>query len=400
MILVGVDVASVKHDVAIMRDTGETIKANFTIPNNASGYKKLLAEIEKAEKLYPKDTIRIGLESTGVYSAALTEFLAGRFKESVILINPILTSMFELSIHVHYAKTDRTDAQGICKFLSKNQDIRPYAPVSYHTRQLRSLYRERTKINKRINQDSNRLKGMLHIVFPEFLSKKHNTLGLFELEFLSRYPTADSVKKETVKSMTKSLSSVSYIRAGREKIQKIIDTAKNSIGSTALGDGFIIAETARRILFYRGQIKEINEMIVGLVEKEYSYLLTIPGVGAVTIAGIVGEIGDVRNYHGSDSIVALAGLNPYVYESGNYQATNTRITKKGSSYLRNAIFMAVQSMYLHKAEPIYGYVNRKRKEGKKRICALDHAARKFCNIIFSMMKCKSKFRAETISTKS
>ena len=231
MILVGVDVASVKHDVAIMRDTGETIKANFTIPNNASGYKKLLAEIEKAEKLYPKDTIRIGLESTGVYSAALTEFLAGRFKESVILINPILTSMFELSIHVHYAKTDRTDAQGICKFLSKNQDIRPYAPVSYHTRQLRSLYRERTKINKRINQDSNRLKGMLHIVFPEFLSKKHNTLGLFELEFLSRYPTADSVKKETVKSMTKSLSSVSYIRAGREKIQKIIDTAKNSIGS-------------------------------------------------------------------------------------------------------------------------------------------------------------------------
>ena len=155
MILVGVDVASEKHDVSIMRDTGEVIRDNFTVPNKESGYKKLLDEIEKAEKLYPSDKVRIGLESTGVYSMSLTEFLATHYEDSVILINPILTSMFELSCHVHYAKTDKTDARGICKFLSKNEDIRPYAIVSYHIRQLRALYRERTKLNKRLNQDIN-----------------------------------------------------------------------------------------------------------------------------------------------------------------------------------------------------------------------------------------------------
>ena len=102
---------------------------------------------------------------TGVYSMALTDYLATRYEGSVILINPILTSMFELSCHVHYAKTDKTDARGICKFLSKNEDIRPYAIVSYHTRQLRALYRERTKLNKRLNQDINRLKRQLRISF-------------------------------------------------------------------------------------------------------------------------------------------------------------------------------------------------------------------------------------------
>ena len=91
MILVGVDVASKKHDVSIIRDTGEVIRDNFTIPNKESGYKKLLDEIGKAEKLYPSDKVRIGLESTGVYSMSLTEFLATHYEDSVILINPILT---------------------------------------------------------------------------------------------------------------------------------------------------------------------------------------------------------------------------------------------------------------------------------------------------------------------
>lgn len=391
MILVGVDVASEKHDVSIMRDTGEVIRDNFTIPNKESGYKKLLDEIEKAEKLYPSDKVRIGLESTGVYSMSLTEFLATHYEDSVILINPILTSMFELSCHVHYAKTDKTDARGICRFLSKNEDIRPYAIVSYHTRQLRALYRERTKLNKRLNQDINRLKGQLHIAFPELLDKKHATIGLFELEFLSKYPTADSIRNMKPEKLVSAFSKVKYMRIDIARAKKLIEAAKTSIGSSALTEGFVIKETVERIRLYRKQINELSEAMVPLVKEEHGNLLTIPGLGAVTVAGIVGEIGDVSNYHGSDCLVAMAGLNPKVYESGNYAASHTRISKRGSSYLRNALYMAAQSMYMHGTEPIYSFVNKKRKEGKRKVCALDHAARKLCNIIFSMMKTRSEF---------
>lgn len=394
MILVGVDVASSKHDVAIMRDDGTIIKENLTIPNKEVGYKKLLEQIENAKKLYPDDDVRIGLESTGVYSVALTEFLARIYQDSVILINPILTSMFQLSIQVHYAKTDKKDALGICKFLSKNQDIRPYTQVSYHTKQLRYYYRERIKLNKRINQDINRLKGIIHITFPEFLSKKHETLGKFELEFLSRYPSAYSLKKKKANALAKEISKVKNIKVTAEKAQALITLANSSIASCEGEYDFSVKQIVQRIKLYKKQIKEIDEALVFIVKKEYPYLLTIPGVGAVSIAGIVGEIGNVNNYHGSDSIVALAGLNPIVYESGNYKAPHTRISKKGSSYLRNAFFLATQSMYLHKVNPIYDYVNKKRAEGKKKTCALNHGARKLCGIFFSMLKNKQEFQSE------
>lgn len=128
------------------------------------------------------------------------------------------------------------------------------------------------------------------------------------------------------------------------------------------------------------------------MKEDYPYLLTIPGVGAVTLGTIVGEMGDVSNYHGSDSIVALAGLNPIVYQSGNYNAVHTRISKKGSSYLRNAFYMAAMTMFREKTEPIYSFVKKKRAEGKKKVCSFDHGARKLVNILFSMMKNKQEFR--------
>ena len=152
------------------------------------------------------------------------------------------TSMFELSCHVHYAKTDKTDARGICKFLSKNEDIRPYAIVSYHTRQLRALYRERTKLNKRLNQDINRLKGQLHIAFPELLDKKHATIGPFELEFLSRYPTADSIRNMKTGKLVASFSKVKYMRIDIARAGRLIEAAKTSIGCSALAEGFVIKE--------------------------------------------------------------------------------------------------------------------------------------------------------------
>lgn len=401
MILVGIDVASEKHDVAIVTERNLSKPLSyFTIPNREPGYKKLLGEIERAKKLFPDDKVRIGLESTGAYSVGLTEYLAKIYEDSVVLINPVLTSMFELSIHVHYAKTDKTDALGICKFLAGNQDIRPYAVVSYHTRQLRSLSRERNKINKRINQDVNRLKGLLHIAFPEFLSKKHDTMGLFELEFLKRYPTAESIKDMEPEDLRRSLKEVKYLRISLDKASKLVESAKASVGSGCLGDGIIIQTTAERIELFHDQKKRIDKEIVKIMQEDCPYLLTIPGIGAVTLGTIVGEIGDVRNYHGSDSIVALAGLNPIVYQSGNYNAMHTRISKKGSSYLRNAIYMATMTMFREKTEPIYSFVKKKRAEGKKKICSFDHGARKLVNILFSMMKNKQGFIDKAASTNS
>ena len=167
--------------------------------------------------------------------------------------------MFTLSIRIHYAKTDKNNALRICKFLSKNQDIRTYTPVSYHTKQLRDLYRERIKINKRLNQDINRLKGQLHIVFPEFV-EKHDTMGLFELKSFSRYPSASSLKEMTPTKLIKKRSKVDYLRIDSKKATEIIELAKNSVGSKYSED-FVVSQTAKRIMFYKEQIKELDKRI-------------------------------------------------------------------------------------------------------------------------------------------
>ena len=216
-------------------------------------------------------------------------------------------------------------------------------------------------------------------------------MGLFELTLLSRYPSASSLKEMTPTKLIKKRSKVDYLRIDSKKATEIIELAKNSVGSKYSED-FVVSQTAKRIIFYKEQIKELDKRIKKIVEEDYAYLLTIKGIGAVSIAGIVGEIGDVNNYHGSDSIVALAGLCPLVYQSGNYEAKHTRIAKNGSSYLRNALYIAAQSMFMHKVNPIYDFVIKKMKESKSHVCAMDHAARKLCNIIFSMMKTKLEFK--------
>ena len=169
MIYVGIDVASEKHDVCIMSEHGEIFKSIFQIKNSKAEYKKLLCYINEAKKLFNDSKVRIGIESTGVYSTTILNSFNDDKDCSVVFINPILTNMFQLSLKVHYAKTDKIDAKGICIFLSKNKDFYTYTPPLYNILQIKSLYRELIKYNKLINMATNELTGKLHVIFPEFL---------------------------------------------------------------------------------------------------------------------------------------------------------------------------------------------------------------------------------------
>ena len=170
MIYVGIDVASNKHDVCIMNENGEIYGKKFQIKNTKDEYKKLLNKINDAKKLFNDSIVRIGIESTGVYSSTILNYFSNIENIEVIFINPVLTSMFQLSESVHYAKTDSIDAEGICNYLiDKKNKLFTYTPISYQIQKIKSLYRELVKLNKLITQTSNRLTSLVHIVFPEFL---------------------------------------------------------------------------------------------------------------------------------------------------------------------------------------------------------------------------------------
>ena len=384
MICVGIDTASDKHDVCIMNQECEIFKRIFAIHNNKTEYKKLFNEIESAKKFWNDSKVCIGIESTGVYSETLVNYLSKIEAYEIIYINPILTNMFQHSEIIHYAKTDKIDAKGICIFLSdKRKRLYTYTPPSYTILEMRSLGREINRLNKQINKTVNRLTGMLHVVFPEFFQVFDKVKGSACLEYLRLYPTPDMiVRKHSLNDVYKKLDG-----RGRkiEKLNKLIHFAKETIGHSTKSDAIAISFLASQLQLFYSQKEALIDRMDILVTENAMNLAQIPGIGAITACTIMGEIGDISNFRGADSLVAYAGINPMVYQSGKYEAKGLSMSKKGSSYLRNAIIL-VSRLIIQYDEKFKTYYEKKRAEGKSYNVAIGHVSNKLTRVIYHILK--------------
>lgn len=384
MICVGIDTASDKHDVCIMNQKGEIFKRIFTIHNNNTEYKKLFYEIESAKKFWNDSKVCIGIESTGVYSETLVNYLSKIEAYEIIYINPILTNMFQHSEIIHYAKTDKIDAKGICIFLSdKRKRLYTYTPPSYTILEMRSLGREINHLNKQINKTVNRLTGMLHVVFPEFFQVFGKVKGSTCLEYLKLYPTPDMiVRKHSLNDVYKKLDG-----RGRkiENLNNLIQFAKETIGHSTKSDAIAISFLASQLQLFYSQKEALIDRMDILVTENAMNLAQIPGIGAITACTIMGEIGDISNFRGADSLVAYAGINPMVYQSGKYEAKGLSMSKKGSSYLRNAIIL-VSRLIIQYDEKFKTYYEKKRAEGKSYNVAIGHVSNKLTRVIYHILK--------------
>ena len=393
MIYVGIDVASEKHDVCIMSEEGKIFGKKFQIKNTMDEYKKLLSKINEAKKFFKDSNVRIGIESTGVYSSTILNYFSKFEHIEVIFINPVLTNMFQLSQSVHYAKTDAIDAEGICNYLQdKQKKLLTYTPPSYQSLQLKSLYREMIKLNKLITQEKNRLTGLIHIVFPEFLKifPKINGKGVYSL--LNEYPLPSSYKGKHLDTVYEFAYNHFKGHIDKSKIEQLFSYAKNSIGIFNSSDRILIKQSSSLITIYEEQKKELIDEMVKIIKEHYPKILSIPGVGANTAAGIIGEVGQISNFHNADSLLAYAGLNPLVYQSGKYEAKHTRISKKGSSYLRNALTMAARAI-INNDEVFKQYYLKKREEGKSYSTAICHVRKKLVRVIHSILKNDTEYKS-------
>lgn len=391
MIYVGIDVASEKHDVCIMYEEGEIFGKKFQIKNSKDEYKKLLNKIDDAKKLFKDSKVRIGIESTGVYSSTILNYFAKIESCEVIFINPVLTSMFQLSESVHYAKTDSIDAEGICNYLiDKKNKLYTYTPPSYQIQKIKSLYRELIKLNKSINQISNRLNSLIHITFPEFLRIFPKIKGKLVLSLLSSYPTPDAYKGKRLNTILEFGKKQSMGHFYNAQAEKLLEYSKNTIGVYSSSDALLIRHLSQTLLLFYEQKNEIIKELVKLTKESCPKLLTIPGIGANTAAGIIGEIGSISNFRNAGSLLSFAWLDPKVYESGKFKAKSTPITKHGSSYLRNALIQASRIIVKHDST-FKSYFHKKLDEGKSYNCSIGHVSKKLVRVIFSILKNNKEF---------
>ena len=388
MIYIGIDVAKHKHDCFITNSDGEVLRDGFTIENSMAGFRELYDAILSFAPIPSPQNIRIGLEATGHYSNNLIEFLLSKELNPVVL-NPLSTNLFRKGQSLRKTKTDKSDARFITMMLI-TEDYKPYSPVSYHIRELKSLTRHRFRLVHEKSRFKISYSRLLDIVFPELhsivwsISQKSMLLTLLEL------PNTKTISQCHLSHLGKLLEKHSHGRYHREKAIQLRELARNSIGDSSPALAFELQQTIRTILFLQEQIDLVEQQIKSLMQELDSPIMTIPGISYTLASVILAEIGDVQRFDSPAKLLAFAGLEPSTFQSGNFTSTHATMVKRGSKYLRWAILHAARLICMR--DPTFrAYMDKKLHEGKHYYVALSHTAKKLIRVIFYMLGSNQRF---------
>lgn len=385
-ILVGIDVAKDKHDCFIMNSEGEVLAKPFTILNNKEGFDFLY---EKIQSVSSSDKIKVGLEATGHYSYNIIGFLLNKGLATFIL-NPLHTNLYRKSLSLRKTKTDKIDSKTIAMMLLSDVSLKSYSDISYHNEDLKSLTRYRfSKVEERAKLKTS-FSRLAQILFPE-LEKLVPTLHVTSIyQLLEEFPSASAIASVHLTRLTNLLSKASKGHYDRETAIKIRDAAKNSIGSNMPAKSLELKHTIKLIRALTIDIDEIEAEISKMMDKIASPITTIPGIGNNMGAMIISEIGDFSRFSSPDKILAYAGYSPSTYQSGKLDNCYAHMEKRGSRYLRYALFQATQRV-CHLDSTFSAYLAKKRAEGKHYYVAISHAVKKLVRVIFHLEKTKQAF---------
>lgn len=380
MVYVGIDIAKDKHDCFIMSSEGEILADVFTIPNNMDGFELLLERIRSCAR---NDEIKVGLEATGHYSYNLLGFLLDKGLHTFVL-NPLHVNLFRKSTSLRRTKTDRVDARTIAAMMLSGIALQLYSITSYHNEELKSLTRYRfSKAQERakLKQSVSRL---VTILFPE-LEKLVSTLHAASVyALLSEFPGAKQIAEANLTHLKNVLHHASKGRYGREKAIELREAARRSIGSAMPAKALELKHTIRLITVYDAEITEIEAEIDRIMTEIGSPITTIPGIGNRMGAMILAEIGDISRFDSPDKLLAFSGMSPSTYQSGKLNNAYAHMEKRGSRYLRYALFNAAKYV-CNWDDSFAAYLARKRAEGKHYYVAVSHAVKKLVRVIFALL---------------
>ena len=382
MIYVGIDVAKDKHDCFITNSDGEVLFKSFSILNNREGFDTLFQKVQSVSDDLTK--VKVGLEATGHYSYNLLGFLLDKGLTTFV-INPLHTNLYRKSLSLRQTKTDKADARTIASMLMSDMNLKSYSDTSYHNEELKSLTRYRfDKVKERAKLKSS-VSRLVCILFPE-LEKLVPTLHMASVyALLSEFPSAHAVASAHLTKLTNLLSESSNGRYGKDTAIMFRDAARNSIGSDMPAKSLELKHTIRLIQELTSEIDEIEVEIKSIMDEINSPILTIPGISYNMGAMIIAEIGDFHRFDSADKILAYAGMSPSTYQSGQLDNCYSHMEKRGSRYLRYALYNATKYV-CHWDESFGTYLAKKRAEGKHYNVAISHATKKLVRTIYAMEK--------------
>lgn len=381
MIYVGIDIAKLNHFASAISSDGEILMQPFKFTNDGDGFLLLTSKLETLS--LNSDSIIIGLESTAHYGDNLVRYLvADNFK--VCVLNPIQTSSMRRN-NIRKTKTDKVDTFIIAKTLMMQDSYRFISFFDLDLMDLKSLGRFRQKTVKQRTRLKIQLTSYVDQAFPElqylFKSGLHQK-SVYAL--LKEAPTPEAIASMHMTHLAHLLKVSSHGHFTKEKAKELRALAQKSVGASDSAISIQITHSIAQIELLDSQLKQVEAEMADIMKFNDSVLMTIPGIGYINGGMILGEIGDIHRFQSPGKLLAFAGLDPSVYQSGNFQAKRTRMSKRGSRVLRYALVNAAHNIVKNNAT-FKVYYDAKMAEGRTHYNALGHCAGKLVRIIWKML---------------
>lgn len=391
MLFVGIDIAKRNHEASVIAQDGRVVRKAMRFANSQAGYNKFMDMVRSLS-----EPVVFGMEATGHYWLTLYTHLRND-GFTVHVINPIQSDALR-GMYIRKTKTDSVDSVIIADVIRFGR----YCETSVEPGDLqamRELCRQRFYIIDMASDLKRKVIALLDQVFPEYEKLFSDSFGVSSMELLSQYTTPEEMLSVSSQQLAEVLEKASRGRLGAEKAAEIQDAARNSFGIVMASSSFslIIRQYIEQIRSLESSVDIFDTEIARLLSDFDTQLTTITGVGPTLAAVILSEIGgDIRRFSSPAKLAAYAGVDPTVRQSGDFSGSRMKMSKRGSPYLRRAIWLA-STVAAFKDPAIHALYERKRAEGKDHMTVIGHICRKMISIIFAVLRDNTPYVPAVIS---
>lgn len=381
MYIVGIDIGKNHHEASIVSPEGKQIGRSLRFATTHKGADSLMSFIFKNIGNSP---CVFGMEAIGHYWYPIYSFLKAK-GYTICVINPIQSDSLR-KMYIRQTKNDSIDSFLIAEVIRFGQ-FGTTSMADENILAMRQLCRYRDSVISSRTEIKLRIGTIMEQIFPEY-EKQFSSLWMStSMGILEKYLTPENIENAPIDELFEIIKDKSHNRLTKAKAISIKEAAADTFGIKIAQDAFSfqLKQLIDRMNFLDKQIEALDCQILECYEKFDCYLHTIPGIGMIAAAAILAEIGDINRFKSSSALVAFAGIDPTVRQSGEFSSTHNHMSKRGSPYLRHAIFLAATTCSFHNS-PLNAYYKKKREQGKHHLTATGAVARKLTTVIYAVLR--------------
>ena len=381
MYIIGIDIGKNHHEASIVSPEGKQIGHSLRFATTHKGADSLMSFIFNN---IGNSSCIFGMEATGHYWYPIYSFLKAR-GYTIYVINPIQSDSLR-KMYIRQTKNDSIDSFLIAEVIRFGQ-FTTTSMADENILAMRQLCRYRDSVISSRTEIKLRISTIMEQIFPEY-EKQFSSLWLStSMGILEKYFTPENIENAPIDELFEIIKDKSHNKLTMKKAISIREAAADTFGIKIAQDAFSfqLKQLIDRMNFLDKQIEALDCQILEYYEKFDCYLHTIPGIGMIAAATILAEIGDINRFKSSSALVAFAGIDPTVRQSGEFSSTHNHMSKRGSPYLRHAIFLAATTCSFHNS-PLNAYYKKKREQGKHHLTATGAVARKLTTVIYAVLR--------------